>query len=305
MLINYIIQLIKLTRAHIGIAVLPSFWLGSLFALILGYEFNLIIFLWGFLIIFLVYASASYINDYSDFKADQYNRQFGFSGGSGVLQKYPELRNVTKYFATGMIISSLLLTIILALVSYIPLWSVGFIGIGAFFSWFYSAPPLRLSYRGMSEFPHFIAGIMNAGWGYLHLTGTIDFNLIIFAIPLSLHLLNVILIFEIPDREADIHGGKQNLIVKHGRQTSYLVISMIFCIATIYYLFLAIIGWYSQYINFWILSFVSAIPSIFATYSYLKKPFEKQIATKYAIKIALSLFTMSIFTLSYFIYLQF
>ena len=305
MLINYIVQLIKLTRAHIGIAVLPSFWLGSLFALILGFEFNLIIFLWGFFIIFLVYASASYINDYSDFKADQYNRQFGFSGGSGVLQKYPELRNVTKYFAAGMIILSLLLTIILALVSYIPLWSVGFIGMGAFFSWFYSAPPLRFSYRGMSEFPHFIAGIMNAGWGYLLLTGTIDFNLIIFAIPLSLHLLNVILIFEIPDREADIHGGKENLIVKHGRQRSYLIISMIFWIATIYYLFLAIIGWYSQYINFWILSFVSVIPSIFATYSYLKKPFEKQIATKYAIKIALSLFSMSIFTLSYFIYLQF
>ena len=48
MILNYIKQFIKLTRAHIGIAVLPSFWLGSLFAMVLGYEFNVFIFLIGF-----------------------------------------------------------------------------------------------------------------------------------------------------------------------------------------------------------------------------------------------------------------
>ena len=230
MKIKYIIQMIKLTRAHIGIAVIPTFLLGYLFALILGFEFNIIIFLWGFFIIFLIYASASYINDYYDFEADKYNRQFGFSGGSGVLQKYPQLKQITKLLAAGFIILSLILTFILALTTFIPLWSVGFIAIGAFFSWFYSAPPIRLSYRGMSEFPHFIAGLMNAGWGYMPLTGNIDLTLVIFAFPISLHLLNVILIFEIPDREADIHGGKRNFIVRRGRQKSYLLISVIFCI---------------------------------------------------------------------------
>lgn len=295
--------MIKLTRAHIGIAVLPSFWLGSLFALILGYNFNLIVFLTGFLIIFLIYASASYINDYYDYKSDQYNRQFGFSGGSGVLQKYSELRNITKYSAAGLIIFSLILTIFLSLTTFIPLWSIGYISIGAFFSWFYSAPPIKLSYRGMSEIPHFIAGFMNAGWGYLLITGHIDLSLVIFAFPLSLHLLNVILLFEIPDREADIHGEKRNFIVTHGRQTGYLLISVIFWISTIYYLILAIIDWYAQYINFWILTFISCMPSIFSTYFYLKKPLEQKRATKYAIRTALSLFSISIITLSYLIYI--
>ena len=143
---------------------------------------DLSIFIWGFIIIFLMYASASYINDYYDFEADKHNKQFGFSGGSGVLLKYPELKKSTKLLSFIFILSSLILTLILSIISYIPIWSVGFIAIGGFFSWFYSAPPIRFSYRGMSEFPHFIAGIMNAAWGYLLITGTIDLNLIIFAI---------------------------------------------------------------------------------------------------------------------------
>jgi len=305
MLLTYIKQMIKLTRGHIGIAVLPSFWLGSLFALVLGYDFNLLIFLWGFLIIFLIYASAAYINDYYDYEADKHNRQFGFSGGSGVLQKYPNLKQVTKWSALGFIFIALFLTTILAWMTFIPMWSVGFIALGAFFSWFYSAPPLRFSYRGMSEFPHFIAGLMNAGWGYMLLTGTIDITLIIFAIPLSLHLLNVILIFEIPDKEADIHGGKQNFIVKRGRQQSYLIISVIFWLSTVYFLGLAISGWNAININFWFLGLMSLLPSLFATYTYFRKPIEKKQATKFAIRTALSLFLFSIIMLVYFLFLQF
>lgn len=298
-------QYIKLTRAHIGIAVLPSFWLGSLFALVLGYEFNVFIFLTGFLIIFLMYASASYINDYYDFEADKHNRQFGFSGGSGVLQKYPELKEPTRYLAFIFIIISIILTIFLASISFIPFWSIVFIGIGSFFSWFYSAPPIRLSYRGIGEFPHFIAGLMNASWGYMMLTGTIDMVLIIFAIPLSIHLLNVILIFEIPDKEADIHGGKTNFIVNHGRKNSFLLITILFWFTTIYYFFLAYSGWYSNFINFYLLAISSCIPSIISSLMYLKKTFNKPIATKSAIQIALSLFLFSISMMIYFIILHF
>jgi 1,4-dihydroxy-2-naphthoate octaprenyltransferase len=297
--------MIKLTRAHIGIAVLPSFWLGSLFAMILGYEFNLLIFLSGFIIIFLIYASAAYINDYYDFDADKYNRQFGFSGGSGVLLKYPELKNITKSLAFIFILISLILTAILAYFTYIPFWSVVYIAVGGFFSWFYSAPPLRLSYRGMSEFPHLIAGFMNAGWGYLLVAGFIDLPIIIFSIPLSLHLLNVILIFEIPDKEADINGGKKNFIVKRGRKTSYLLISIIFWISSIYFFILALSGWYANVINFWFLSLISVLPSIISTLTYLKKPVEQKIATKYAIRTAISLFIISILMSIYFILIQF
>jgi 1,4-dihydroxy-2-naphthoate octaprenyltransferase len=297
--------MIKLTRAHIGIAVLPSFWFGILFAMILGKGFNLYTFFLGFIIIFFIYASASYINDYYDFEADKHNIQFGFSGGSGVLQKYPELKKITKWSAVIFIIISLILTIILSLTSFIPIWSVGYIALGGFFSWFYSAPPLRLSYKGMSELPHFIAGLMNTGWGYILVTGTIDISLVIFAIPLSLHLLNVILIFEIPDREADIHGGKQNFIVKRGRQKSFLIISIIFWISTIYFTALALSEYYANIINFWIFSLISLFPTFYSIYTYFKNPKEKKQATTSAIRTAISLFTFSTIILIYLIFLQF
>jgi 1,4-dihydroxy-2-naphthoate octaprenyltransferase len=245
------------------------------------------------------------VNDYFDFEADKYNRQFGFSGGSGVLQKYPQLKQITLWSSIGLIALSLFLTVILAWITFIPFWSVGYLALGAFFSWFYSAPPIRFSYRGMSEVPHFIAGVMNTGWGYMLLTGTIDISLLIFALPLSFHLLNVILIFEIPDREADIHGGKHNFIVANGRSRSYLFISVIFWISTFYFFILALTGWYARYINFWLIGLLSIFPSSVATYTYLKNPLEQQQATKYAIRTALSLFTISIVMLFYFLYLQF
>lgn len=305
MILTYLLQMIRLTRAHIGIAVLPTFLLGSLFALVLGYEFNLIIFLIGFVIIFLIYASASYINDYYDFDADRYNRQFGFSGGSGVLQKYPQLKNITRRAGIFFIVLAFTLTALLLFRTFMPWWSVFYIGLGAFFSYFYSAPPIQFSYRGFGEFPHFIAGLMNTGWGYMLLTGTIDLPVIIFAIPLSLHLLNVILIFEIPDKEADVHGGKKNFIVNHGRQKSFLLITIIFWVTTLYFTLLALLGWYEELINFELLTMLSLIPSILSLGYYFKKQIRQKQATTQAIHIALSLFTFSIITLIYFLYLQF
>jgi 1,4-dihydroxy-2-naphthoate octaprenyltransferase len=198
----------------------------------------------------------------------------------------------------------MILTLFLASISFIPFWSILFIGIGSFFSWFYSAPPIRLSYRGVGEFPHFIAGLMNTACGYLILTGTIDLKLIIFAIPLSLHLLNVILLFEIPDREADIHGGKTNFIVNHGRKNSFLLITILFCTTSIYFFSLAIIGWYSALINFYLITLLSLIPSLISTILYVKKHYEQTIATKSAIKTAISLFLFSISMILYFIILQ-
>jgi 1,4-dihydroxy-2-naphthoate octaprenyltransferase len=293
--------MIKLTRAHIGIAVLPSFFLGSLFAIILGYEFNVAIFIWGFIIIFLLYAAASYANDYYDFDADKYNQQFGFSGGSGVLQKYPQLKNITKWSAVGMLTASVIFTLILTWISYIPFWTVGFISIGVFFTWFYSAPPVKLVYRGLSEIPHFIAGIMNAAWGYILVTGTLDIFILIFSIPLALYLLSIILIFEIPDVEADVHGKKTNFIVKYGRRNGFLLISLIFWLATFYFFILAIFGWLDEVIDFFLITAISMIPGLYSLFVFFKNSLEKAQATRYAIKTSFTIFSFSIFLLVYFV----
>lgn len=303
--ITYLVQFIKLTRAHIGIAVLPSFFLGTLFALILGYDFDPLIFFLGFIIIFLLYAAASYANDYFDFEADKYNQQFGFSGGSGVLQKHPQLKNIAKWGAITMLISALLLTTILAIFTYIPLWSIGFIGIGVFFTWFYSAPPIKLVYRGLSEIPHFIAGIMNTLWGYILITGFIDQPIISLSIPLSLYLLNIIFIFEIPDVEADIHGNKTNYIVKHGRRSGFFVITFIFWTTTLYFFLLGLTGLLDIKINFFLITIISLVPTLYSTYILYQNTWEKKEATRFAIRAAFTIFGVSIFLMIYFITLLF
>jgi 1,4-dihydroxy-2-naphthoate octaprenyltransferase len=220
----YLWQIIRLARMPIVLAVIPIFLIGVLFAIRSGASFSPINFLWGFGILFIIEIAAAFANDYYDYEADKHNRQFGFSGGSGVLLEYPELLPFAKWAAVTMFILSLLLTGLFIIAASLPLWAIAYIGVAVFFCWFYTAPPLRLVYRGLGEIPHLLAGIMFPGWGYLILTGTITPDLIIFAVPFGFLGLTVILNFEIPDMEADIHGGKRNLIVIKGRYFSFLLI---------------------------------------------------------------------------------
>ena len=93
----YLSQIVKLARLSIAIAVLPCFFLGVLFAMAVGAEFILENVIWGFTILFLIEIAAAYANDYFDYEGDKYNKQFGFSGGSGVLLEHPELRMFAKW----------------------------------------------------------------------------------------------------------------------------------------------------------------------------------------------------------------
>lgn len=305
MKLHYLKQIFRLTRMSIVLAVIPIFFLGSLFALLTGVKFSLARFLWGFLILFLIEIGASFANDYFDYKADKYNKQFGFSGGSGVLIEYPELIPFAKWASIFLMVFALILTIIFVWVISLPIWLIGYILVAIFFCWFYTAPPLKLVYRGFGELPHFLAGIMFPGWGYLILKGTIDMSIILFAIPFGLLGLTVILNFEIPDLEADLSGGKKNLIVLKGRLFSFIIIMLLYTLATIYFFILAFIGWNSDKFNFLFIAFLLLIPTIVSSITVINKPKIHEKATRYAIINAVAGFTVTYFITLYFIYLAF
>jgi 1,4-dihydroxy-2-naphthoate octaprenyltransferase len=298
--LNYLKQIFKLTRISIVLAVLPIFFLGSLFALLTGVEFSLSKFLWGFLILFLIEIGASFANDYFDYEADKYNRQFGFSGGSGVLIKYPELLPFAKWASIILMVSALILTIIFIWIASLPIWVIVYISVAIFFCWFYTAPPLRLVYRGFGELPHLLAGIMFPGWGYLILKGTIDLPLLLFAIPFGLLGLTVILNFEIPDLEADLSGGKKNLIVLKGRLFSFSIIMLLYALATSYFFVLAYSGWNSDKFNFLFIALLLLIPTVLSFIAVIKKPVLREKATKYAILNAIAGFTVTSLITLYF-----
>jgi len=278
----------------IVLAVLPIFFLGTLFALITGAKFSLTNFLWGFIILFLIEIGASFANDYFDYEADKHNKQFGFSGGSGVLIEYPELIPFAKWASITLMTSALILTIIFVWISSLPIWVIGYIFVAIFFCWFYTAPPLKLVYRGFGELPHLLAGIMFPGWGYLILKGTIDMQLLLFAFPFGILGLTVILNFEIPDLEADISGGKKNLVVLKGRSFSFFIIMLLYVLAASYFFILTISGWNSEKFNFLVITIFLLIPIFTSFIAVIKKPQIREKATKYAILNAISGFSVTL-----------
>lgn len=286
--IIYLWQIVKLARMPIVLAVIPIFLIGVLFALRTGADFSLGNFLWGFSILFIIEIAASFANDYFDYEADKHNKQIGFSGGSGVLLEYPELLPFAKWASVCMFLLALLLTCFFVILSSLPFWALGYIGVAVFFCWFYTAPPLRFVYRGLGEIPHLLAGVMFPGWGYLILTGTISLELFVFSIPFGLLGLTVILNFEIPDMEADINGGKRNLIVRKGRYFSFTAIMILYLAAVIFFLVLSYTTWLNTPINLWAISFIACIPLLISIVPVLKKIVQPKLATKFAIRNAIA-----------------
>jgi 1,4-dihydroxy-2-naphthoate polyprenyltransferase len=299
--IIYLWQMVKLARLPIVLAVIPTFLVGVLFAILQGTGFILSNFLWGFSILFIIEIAASFANDYFDYKADTYNKQLGFSGGSGVLPRYPELRLFAKWASIVLMILAIILTVLLTWYAAFPLWTIGYILIAVFFCWFYTAPPLKLVYRGLGELPHFLAAIMFPGWGYLLMTRTISLNLIIFAIPFGILGLTVILNFEIPDKEADIHGEKKNFIVRFGRAQSFLIINCLYFLAACLFVVYAFTDVLPLSINLWIPTLFFFIPFFISLPAALNSNPTKETATPYAIRNAIAGFTTVLLTALYFI----
>ena len=92
--------------------------------------------------------------------------------------------------------------------------------LGAFFAYFYTAPPLRLAARkglgelavGLSFGPLAVAGTVYA------LTGTVALADFLAGVPIGLLTVAILWINQFPDLEADKASGKVNLVVVLGRE---------------------------------------------------------------------------------------
>jgi 1,4-dihydroxy-2-naphthoate octaprenyltransferase len=90
---------------------------------------------------------------------------------------------------------------------------------GVALAWFYHAPPLRLSYRGLGEpAVALVYGPLICAGTYLVQRHTIPPHVWITAIPLGLMIGAFLWINEFPDRRADDSAGKRTLVVKLGAE---------------------------------------------------------------------------------------
>lgn len=164
-----------------------------------------------------IHAGANAFNDCHDLGSDSINRDHisPFSGGSRVLQRgllsLPQQR--------------VLALVLLALGALCGLWllraaGAGLLWLGAggmFLAWAYSAPPLRLSARGLGELTVGAAfGILVPLGSYMVMTGEAAWTAVAAGLPYALLISAVLIAAQFPDRLADERSGKRNWIVRLG-----------------------------------------------------------------------------------------
>jgi 1,4-dihydroxy-2-naphthoate polyprenyltransferase len=176
---------------------------------------------------------------------------------------------------------SLILGIVFQIVSSLPICFLGLVILGNLIGWFYSAPPLRLAYRGLGELSMAISiGLLIPGFGYLVANGSFNQEGFIFILPLMLYGLAFILAVEIPDMESDRLGNKRTWVAQKGRSVGFIVIAASFLLATIFFL---VFPWLISYIypvNFRFLGVLSLIPLGVGFFGLIKRPVEKFAATR-------------------------
>jgi 1,4-dihydroxy-2-naphthoate octaprenyltransferase len=275
--------IIKLGRLRFLAGGFFLYTMGVLLAITSGVEFSFLYFIFGYAIMLPAHLSLSYSNNYFDIEVDKFNKPISISGGTKILIENPELRPLCKTIALGLIVLSIFIALIFMFLFSFPITFLGFIIFGNLLGWFYTAPPIRLAYRGLGEIANMInMGFLMPGIGYWAISGNLDLFFLIFAIAFLIYGLNFMIIVETPDMEGDKKAKKITLVTKIGRKNSYkITIICLFC-ASLYFLMIAYLGLFNTQIDYYIIFLLSLIPLIIAIYGWLKKPFSINSASKIA-----------------------
>lgn len=298
-----LIKIVKLGKPQFTFGIFMYFLIGALFALLLNAQFVLSKFIWGYLILFMASMAIHYANDYFDFEVDHYGTPTTFTGGSGILVENPQLKEISKILALIFISLSIIIAAFFTVVFSFPISFFLFVLFGNALVWFYSAPPIKLSYRGLGEIANVINGFIMPATGYFVVMGTIDLPFIVFSIPFVFLQLLFTIGVEIPDLEGDKLGGKITWTVSKGREFSFKLIGISAILATTSFLMIPFTNLFPLTIDFRILAIISLISLILGIIGLWKKPLDKEPATKLATFNVASIFAVIILVNCYFIYI--
>ena len=277
------VKIIRLARPQFLLASLALYVIGAAWANILGAAFFLPRLLLGYLILLPAHLSVSFSNDYYDVEVDALGSPALYSGGSGILVGNPQLRKPALWIAILLNVCSLILGIVLYLKYSFPAWFPVYVLVSNLTGWVYSAPPLRLAYRGIGELiTAFTSGFLVPGFGYLVMRGYLNGDVLFFTIPLLLYGLVFILVVEIPDMESDRLGHKKTWVVRTGRKTAFILAAALLLAATAF--FFCVSYWFSEAyrLDFRLLGFLSLLPLGVGTFSLVKMPADRPAAVRLA-----------------------
>ena len=241
-LINWL-RVMRMSQGFFILSIIPVLMAFLLLSYHHKIEFNFIYVLLISLICFLFHLAADMVNEYFDFYAGNHQEvevKTPFNGGTEVLEQG---LLATKQVLLMVIFCYILGWFIAGILSYLTQPSIFiFIFLGFFCSFFYSAPPLKLSYCGLGEILIFLNnGLFIFCLTYLCFSTTIN---LVEILPISCFLgflgLAIISCNEIPDYNADKRVGKKNLVVRMGVLRT-LMLTKIFVICSLLSLFWAVV----------------------------------------------------------------
>jgi 1,4-dihydroxy-2-naphthoate octaprenyltransferase len=163
----------------------------------------------------LAHAGANLVNDFHDRDADAANPDglHPFTGGSRMIQRgLLEARTIAAY-GYALLAATAALGVVLA-AGRPQLWGVG--AVGLLLAIAYSAPPLRLSARGVGEAVIATAWLLVAVGADMAQRGAWSLTPVVAGLPLALLVAAILLANGYPDRRADAAAGKRTIVVRLG-----------------------------------------------------------------------------------------
>ena len=304
--INYnrknLFKFIKLGKPQFAIFLFFYFSMGALLAVLFNAQFVLSKFILGYAIIFFSTWAVHYHNDYFDFNADHHVTPTAISGGSGVLVEHPEWRELSKQMSIILIGLTLIITAVFTVIFSYSVWFFVYVLVSNLLAWFYAAPPLKLSYRGLGELGNTAIGLLFPGLGYFALMGTLDLPFFVFIMPMVFLQLLFTCSVEIPDMEGDRLGGKKTWIASKGREFGFKLITISGLLAVISFIIMPLTNLFPADMDFRILALISLIPLSLGIIELVKKPYDRQSATKFCIYNLVSILVAAILINCYLLY---
>lgn len=204
----------------------------------------------GFLLVFIIGISLQismhvYNDIYDTIQGadDKISQQNEFSGGSGILLDYPELKSKMFFIARTFILLAFFSGIILLFLidNELRILLIVLIAFSAFLSKYYTSPPFKLAYRGLGELAVWVA------FGpIVVLLGSVSQNLgphptIIALMPITGFItLSIAWVGEIVDFYSDIAADKLGLVFYLGRQRSIYVSIIVHILAIVNVVYVAL-----------------------------------------------------------------
>lgn len=221
---------IKVHRPFFVTASIAPVLVGSFGGYAVTGDFKAGIFILAAVAMVFLHLGANAVNEYFDYLSgnDAVNTNSSvFSGGSKCIQEgLIAPKQVLLQGITALAVGAGLGLVIVLITKSLFILILGLVGLLG--GYFYTAPPLKIGYRGFGEILIvFLFGIFPVCGSYYLQVGWLDFFILLPALIVGILIFLIILINEFPDYQADAAVNKNTLVVINGFPKSVRIYKMI------------------------------------------------------------------------------